>query len=183
MAEQEVEWRPVKGFEEYAVSNTGLVMRNGYIVTTPAGGSYYAEPRLLTPQVIKFGYLRVGFHTTRGRKNFLVHQLVAKAFIPNPQNKPSVNHLDGDKFNNNVSNLEWCTQQENVRHAWEHGLANGRGSKSLCAKLTEDQVHDIRNNCIVGKSGASFGHFAKKYGVSYRCVWEAYYRKTYRDII
>jgi hypothetical protein len=62
------------------------------------------------------GYLQLSLTKDGKRSNFLIHRLVAIAFIPNPNNLPIVNHLDGDKRNNNVSNLEWCTQKDNIRH-------------------------------------------------------------------
>lgn len=70
----------------------------------------------------KKGYPAVDLYERGKRNTERVHRLVAKAFIPNPDNKPEVNHKDGDKHNNRVSNLEWVTCKENCEHAWENGL-------------------------------------------------------------
>lgn len=105
------EWRGVKDYEGlYQISNTGKVK-----------SLYRNNERILIGDIIK-GYLRVELTKNKKIKKFLVHRLVAQAFIPNPENKPYVNHIDGNKENNNVSNLEWCTQRENINHAWETGL-------------------------------------------------------------
>lgn len=77
--------------------------------------------RVITPQMTKAGYVRVEL---AGRKH-LVHRLVAGAFIANPDGKPCVNHIDGNKTNNNASNLEWVTQSENQLHAYRCGLQRG----------------------------------------------------------
>ena len=70
----------------------------------------------------KHGYLNLDLYHNGVRKHELVHRLVAKAFVPNPDNKPVVNHKDGNKLNNNADNLEWVTSLENNRHAWKNGL-------------------------------------------------------------
>ena len=68
---------------------------------------------------------RYGYEYVHIEDKFIeVHRLVASAFIPNPENKPEVNHIDGNKFNNTVGNLEWVTSKENKRHAWDNGLCN-----------------------------------------------------------
>lgn len=133
------EWKAVVGFEgKYVVSNLGRVKSIGK-------KTRYA---ILSVTVHKQGYLRVGLNKDDSHKAYLVHRLVAEAFISNPQNKRTVNHIDGNKANNHVSNLEWCTQQENNIHAHKTGLAKTteRQIKSMCtrAKLNKAQVMDIK---------------------------------------
>jgi hypothetical protein len=96
-----------------------------------------------------------------------VHRLVAQAFIPNPENKKEVNHIDGNKLNNHVSNLEWVTHTENMRHASKNGLYNpSNGSKNGNSYFTEEQVKEIRNTYIARHPQFSGSALAKKYGVS-----------------
>lgn len=108
------EWRPVVGFEgKYFVSNLGNVKG---IVRSGSSGD------MLKPIPNKFGYLSVHLYDHPRNKAFLIHRLVATAFIPNPENKRTVNHIDGNKLNNCVSNLEWATYSENHKHAYRIGL-------------------------------------------------------------
>jgi DNA-binding XRE family transcriptional regulator len=93
------------------------------------------------------GYLRVSLYNDSGRKCKLVHRLVAQAFIPNPDNKSDVNHINGCKTDSNVCNLEWVTASENMSHAHSSGLrpkVNTQGEKNGFSKLTETQVRQIK---------------------------------------
>lgn len=76
----------------------------------------------LKPKVDRYGYETIVLTKDGMRKNYTIHKLVALAFIPNPENKPTVNHKDGNKLNNNVSNLEWATHKEQKVHAWNNNL-------------------------------------------------------------
>ena len=95
-------YREVKGYEGlYAVSTWGRVKR-------------MSDDVMLKPEETSKGYLRVDLYDENGkRKHFKVHRLVAQAFIDNPEKKPQVNHIDGNKKNNSVTNLEWVTDKEN----------------------------------------------------------------------
>lgn len=81
--------------------------------------------RTIKPQVSRNGYIRVELWKDGRGKKYLLHRLLAQAFIPNPEGKPQVNHIDGDKENNALSNLEWVTQRENQIHAYKLGLQRG----------------------------------------------------------
>lgn len=97
------------------------------------------------------------------RKMQKVHRLVAAAFVPNPDGKPHVNHLDGDTKHNHYSNLEWTTNAENMRHAWATGLRkNCFGERQARAKLKDRQVIEIRGLC----ESMSERRVAARYGVS-----------------
>lgn len=102
--------KEIKYFEDYCITTKGDVINN--------------RGKTLKPYKSKSGYLNVYIYNYNGKKGFRVNRLVAFAFIPNPLNKPQVNHLDGDKLNNKVNNLEWCTGAENMQHAHKMGLMN-----------------------------------------------------------
>lgn len=109
-------WRPVVGWEGlYEVSSHGRVRSLDRVQV----GRGHTKPRLFKGRVLKqfldqTGYMTLGFMIHRKHKFVHVHRLVAEAFIPNPDNLPQINHKDEDKTNNNVENLEWCTNQYNM---------------------------------------------------------------------
>lgn len=101
-----------------------LDLKNGYTIRDD-GVIASRFGRVIKPQVSRNGYIRVElWENGKGRKH-LVHRLLAQAFIPNPHAKPQVNHIDGNKANNALHNLEWVTQSENQTHAYRAGLQRG----------------------------------------------------------
>jgi len=108
------QWKQIEGTDgKYEVSNLGRVRTNG------------KRPGLLTLTKQKSGYRYAMIQLSNGKqKNCRVHRLVAEHFLPNPDNLPCINHIDGNKENNHVSNLEWCTYQDNMQHAVRTGLTH-----------------------------------------------------------
>lgn len=82
----------------------------------------YRSNKFLSPSKLKRGYLHVTFTRDGKRYDYRVHRLIAMTFLDNPENKEQVNHRDGNKLNNYLSNLEWCTAEENIQHAKDNDL-------------------------------------------------------------
>lgn len=98
----------------------------------------------LKPFTNPCGYLLVDLHHNKKSKYFQIHRLVAMYFIPNPDNLPIVNHIDGDKTNCDYKNLEWCTAKDNTHHAWKTGLIQPRyGIKNPANKYDPKQIHKV----------------------------------------
>ncbi len=117
-------WKPIKDFEDlYEVSNLGNVRAKDRIVNTKTGPRHY-KSRTLLPEITADGHYRVVLSNAGHTQRIFIHRLVALAFIPNPNDYPVINHLDGNPANNNVNNLEWTTVQENTLHAYRLGLNN-----------------------------------------------------------
>jgi predicted XRE-type DNA-binding protein len=131
-------WKTItvlEGYENYPISIFGNVMSLNY------KNKGYAQ--VLTPSFNDKGYLQVELSINGKPKMKKIHQLVALAWLENPHNYPQVNHIKGkEKYNNHVSNLEWCSNQQNMTHAKEHGLI-AKGEKIGSAKITEAIVIEI----------------------------------------
>lgn len=140
------EWRPVVGFEDaYEVSNTGRVRSIGRYVKSRWGQNWYNMHELKI-QTSKKGYKTVVLHRDGDYYQKQVHRLVAEAFIPNPDNMEQVNHKDTDKANNNVSNLEWITPEENIRHAFKNGCFHRTERQSDHSRKLQKET--ARKKCI-----------------------------------
>lgn len=143
-------WRAVKGYENmYEVSDSGEVRSVGRWVDIPASNAWgqhkrFYQSKTRKPFINSGGYKSVVLTVNSKRTTHLVHRLVACAFIDNPLNLPVVNHIDGDKLNCSVENLEWCSVQDNADHAREIGLVNHKGEKGPRAILTQLEVDEIR---------------------------------------
>jgi hypothetical protein len=156
-------WKDIKDYEGlYQISSWGRVKSLGRIKMSgfSKNGTFYRE-KILCFVTLKKGYYSVGLCKNSIVKRFLVHRLVAIAFIPNPENKPEVNHLDCIKTNNFVWNLEWVTSLENNNHAWKNGLF---GIHMKRIKLIKLEVIEIRKKYDTGNY--SQRQLAKEYNVS-----------------
>ena len=164
-------WEAVKGFEDYyLVSQKGLV----YSIR---------RKKLLSPfRSRSCGYDQFEFNVNGTATKHLTHRLVAEAYIPNPNNLPCVNHKDGNKLNNDVSNLEWCSYQENMYHASKTGLLHTIGSKNPASKLTEEDVKYIRS--VYKKGDLEYGSSAlgRKFCVDHKAIWSIVNGVTWRSV-
>ena len=146
--ETKEEWRPTKEDKYYEVSSEGRVRHDG---------------RILSGSIQDDGYIRVNIQG----KSYSKHRIIAEAFIPNPDNLPFINHKDGNKQNNSIANLEWCTQKENSIHAHKNNL-QPKGLSTYKGKFTKEQRDEIKELWDSGQY--SRRQLAQKYNVSHTCI-------------
>ena len=166
-------WRDVVGYEGlYQVSNIGRVK------------SFYSlGERLLTPSSNKSGYMYVVLTKDGVRKSCKVHTLVARAFLPNPENKPVVHHKDSNRSNNRVENLQWVTHQENTAYAVQKGSYDKEGGcDSPFAKLTEEDVRYIRKHYRSRSHEFGSNALARKFGVCKNTILNVVGHITYENV-
>ena len=131
-------WKDIKGYEGYyQVSNLSRVKSLGRIIFKKNNVEQIVNETILNPYKIKIGYLMVTLRKNGPKKHFKVHRLVAIAFIPNPLNKPTINHKNGIKDDNRLENLEWATYSENTQHAYDTGLNVTKTKKVLMLSLDD----------------------------------------------
>jgi hypothetical protein len=163
-------WKAIKGFEkQYEVSNIGNVRSIDRVVKHYRDG--FTRVYKGTPKNIRLndkGYYRCNLKNDGKRFDFTVHRLVAEAFIPNEENKPVVNHINGVKTDNRVENLEWCTISENVIHGVKIRLTK--------TKLTDEEALYIFNSNLS----------TRKLGIIYKVhasiIWRIKNKKAYKHL-
>lgn len=165
-------WKPVKGYEGlYEVSNLGRVKS---LFRKDKRNRNTIPEKILTDQIDKPGYCRVIFHD---HKRYSVHRLVCTAFIKNTEGKPQVNHKNGIKTDNRLSNLEWVTRSENSKHAYKTGLQE---PTRIC-KLNDSDVLLIRKYSKAGLQGKII-HSKYFPCVSYQAVSDIIARRRWSHI-
>lgn len=148
------EWKTIEGLN-YEISNHGRVRNK-------------TTKRIRTLEIHDRKYYRVKLN----KRNYKVHRLVGLYFISNPDNKPEINHKDGNKLNNHVDNLEWCTPKENVKHALETGLIK---------RLDKSEVISIYYDCWIKQ--LPIYQVAKDHEVTESIVGSIKYKNAYTDIL
>ena len=176
MIQDEV-WKDIEGYEGlYQVSTCGNIKSLAKPRKNGNGRCYIQKEKLLKQSFTSTGYKKVELYKDGKRKSFKVHRLVAIAFISNPDNKPEVNHIDGNKINNNIDNLEWVTSSENTIHAYETGLSPNK------KELDEIRIIELYNkgtskeeiSRMFDVSNVVIARILKENGIRLRTKSEAY---------
>lgn len=176
-------WRPVNQYEGlYEVSNMGRVRSLDRITNYIDGRVRKFNGRMISPRKAGAGYYQVGLSNNGSKKRDYIHRLVAEAFIPNPKNLPEVNHLDGNKLNNRLSNLEWTTSSENKKHAYMmnlRGPVDVKGVKNGRAKIDEEDVIYIREQ---REKGVPRKPLAEKFGLNVSTITRITNRQLWKEV-
>ncbi len=164
----------IKGYEGlYSINENGDVFS-----LEKKNGRGFNLKRIKMHSIIRTGYPAIRLTKDGKRKPFHIHRLLGLHFIPNPENKPQINHINCDKTDFRLSNLEWTTAKENKRHAMANGFqVDNSGEKNGRGKLKESQVLEIRERARKGEP-----LWGLAYGVSNTTIKDIIYRRSWTHI-
>lgn len=173
-------WKKIEGenlLYDYIISDNGTIVRLESEMWRECSikGRFLTirKRRVLKTRINERGYVKVSLQTKDGQKHFPIHRLLAKTFIPNPENKPMVNHINGNKLDNSLENLEWSTASENEKHAYDNGLKFGlKGSKNPNSILSENDVIYIKKRL---NSGENVKSISEDFSVNFRNIYNIIY--------
>jgi len=174
------EEKQIAGFENYTIEVDGTVRSIERLVIRSNGRLYRHKEKVVKHHLNKsVGRYQVYLKNECGEQKALyLHRLLAIAFIPNPLNLPEVNHINGDKTDNRLENLEWCTRLENTQHAERLGLKNHKsGEENGNAKLTGLQVSEIR---MLINDGVRKTEISERYRISLTHVYFIHHNKSWQ---
>lgn len=174
--------RSVERFPNYFVSDIGYVFSKAREKQCGHKGSkpQKLNQRLLKGRETEKGYLSVILHNNKKKKSFRVHRLIYQSFVEAIPEGKEINHINGDKQDNRIENLEAITHGDNIRHAERNGMINhAKGELAAHAKLNENEVIWIR---IKYSDGATLAALAKEYGVHTATIHRIIKRKTWKHV-
>lgn len=178
-------WKDIEGLNGlYQISNLGSVRRLYRISKSNRPikkGKYDAhlQPIIMKQYLSNYWYPSVCITINKQKFRFKIHRLIAQAFIPNPENKPCINHKNSIPTDNRIENLEWCTHRENMEHASRNNrFPERKGVMSARAKLTEYQVRRILRN----KEKLKPKQWSTKFMVSVSTINSIVYRRNWKHI-
>lgn len=186
MSKENNGWISVEGYEGvYEINKVGQVRSTERVIYKSNGATQKLKGKMLKTHLNSSGYpvLRLSNLTNGKREMVRLHRLLAEHFIPNPEHKPEVNHIDGNKANFTLSNLEWVTPKENRKHAWDAGLRTRKhlpihyGENKVNAKLTRYKVKEMKK---LRMTGLSYSEIAKLFSVSKKTAMNAIKNITWK---
>ena len=182
-------WLPVKNYENiYHISNFGRLKILDRVCWKSVKDKTSTRIKC---EKISASFWKTGWYPNHilvdeqgNKRTECIHRLVASHFIPNPDNKPQINHKDGNKANNHVDNLEWVTCSENSQHAHDTGLSKPpRGTKHYMAKIDENRAREVKEILKTRVNNKpSLGQIAKDLGISRSCVREIHENKSWKYV-
>lgn len=183
-------WKSIDGYEGlYTCSDSGQVKALARMISRRRKNdyhSYWKDEKLMSPAPHDKGYLKIKLLKKGEAKSFFIHRIIAVAFIPNPENKPQVNHINGIKADNRIENLEWCTASDNLKHAYNTGLQpKDRNIKRISDSPNAIPVYqyDMSGNLIRQWGSLFEAHLTGLYnksGISECCSGKRSHHKNYK---